>query len=125
MSRIKDGRWDCTECGTNQGSNDMWFENDVCGECNSKKLTEAEKIFLETFCYDESRKIKREHGLNYISGGFCNVEFDSCYESEIILKVTLGSVDEESELGNTHTDYLILDRETLTYKETQDERFED
>lgn len=33
MSSIKENRWDCTECGTNQGRNDMWFEGDICGEC--------------------------------------------------------------------------------------------
>jgi superfamily II helicase len=40
MSKINQNRWDCTECGVNQGPNDLWFEGDVCGECN----TEAENI---------------------------------------------------------------------------------
>lgn len=33
MSRIKEHRWVCTSCGTNQGRNDMWFEGDICGDC--------------------------------------------------------------------------------------------
>lgn len=51
MSRIKENRWDCTECGVNQGRNDMWFEGDVCGEChdqalNNKKKDEIERILI-------------------------------------------------------------------------------
>lgn len=117
MSSIKEGRWDCTECGMNQGRNDMWSEGDICGDCMVHKLTDAEKIFLKTFCYEESRKIKRECGLNYISGGFCNVEFESCDEDEIILSVKSGSVYEGDDEGDTRTSTITLDRETLTYKE--------
>ena len=110
MSSIKDFRWDCSECGVNQGRNDMWHENDVCGDCNAKKLTEDEKKFLETFCYDESRKIKREHWLHVVSGGFCNVDFESCDKNEIRLSVAFGSVE-----STTHHDTIVLDRDTLTY----------
>lgn len=115
MSSIKNFRWDCSECGVNQGRNDIWHEGDICGECNSKKLTEDEKKFLEKFCYEESRKIKREHWLHVISGGFCNVDFHSCDANEIILSVSFGSVNEGSEESNTHHDTITLDRETLTY----------
>ena len=51
MSSIKEHRWDCTGCGTNQGRNDMWFEGDICGEChdqieNTKKKDDIESILI-------------------------------------------------------------------------------
>lgn len=54
MSSIKENRWDCTECGTNQGRNDMWFEGDICGEChdqdlNTKKKDEIESLLIDIF----------------------------------------------------------------------------
>ena len=54
MSSIKEHRWDCTSCGTNQGKNDMWFEGDICGEChdqaeNTKKKDEIESLLIDIF----------------------------------------------------------------------------
>ena len=54
MSSIKKDRWDCTECGTNQGANDMWFEGDICGECydeieNTKQKDEVERVLIDMF----------------------------------------------------------------------------
>lgn len=47
MSRIKEHRWDCTECGTNHGRNDMWFEGDICGECHDQALNIKKKDLIE------------------------------------------------------------------------------
>ena len=112
MSKSNLHRWDCTECGINKSSNDQWFENDVCGECITLFLTPKEKIFLDKFCFEHSRILKRQSRLNFISGGFCNIEFKSCDADEIVLFVKIGSVDE----GGSYVDsYNInLDRETLT-----------
>ena len=54
MSSIKENRWDCTECGTNQGRNDMWHEGDICGDCydqaeNTKKKDEIESLLIDIF----------------------------------------------------------------------------
>ena len=54
MSSIKENRWDCTECGTNQGRNDIWHERDICGECydqaeNTKKKDEIESLLIDIF----------------------------------------------------------------------------
>ena len=54
MSSIKENRWVCTECGANQGRNDMWFEGDVCGDChdqtvNTKKKDEIESLLIDIF----------------------------------------------------------------------------
>ena len=54
MSSIKLNRWNCTECGTNQGKNDMWHEGDVCDACNTqaintKKKDEIESILIDMF----------------------------------------------------------------------------
>lgn len=54
MSSIKDHRWDCTECGTNQGRNDMWHEGDICDVCyvqaeNTKKKDEIESLLIDIF----------------------------------------------------------------------------
>lgn len=54
MSSIKDHRWDCTECGTNQGRNDMWHEGDICDVCyvqaeNTKKKDEVESLLIDIF----------------------------------------------------------------------------
>lgn len=54
MSSIKKDRWDCTECGTNHGRNDMWFEGDICGECtlqalNLKMKDEVERVLIDMF----------------------------------------------------------------------------
>ena len=37
-TRIKD-EWKCTKCGGMFGRHDMWFEGDVCGDCNIRKFT--------------------------------------------------------------------------------------
>jgi hypothetical protein len=47
MSSIKENRWDCTECGTNQGRNDMWFKGDICGECIQLLLNTKKKDLIE------------------------------------------------------------------------------
>jgi len=44
---MKQNRWDCTECGTNQGKNDMWFEGDICGECHKDKVNVRQKDLIE------------------------------------------------------------------------------
>ena len=54
MSSIKEKRWDCTECGTNQGRNDMYFEDSICGNChdqaqNIKKKDEIESLLIDMF----------------------------------------------------------------------------
>jgi hypothetical protein len=54
MSSIKENRWDCTECGINQGRNDMCFDGEngeICGEChdqaeNTKKKDEVERMLI-------------------------------------------------------------------------------
>ena len=55
MSSIKENRWDCTECGTNQGRNDMCFDGkdgEICGVChdqaeNTKKKDEVERMLID------------------------------------------------------------------------------
>lgn len=32
--------WKCSECGVLQGRHDMWFENDECGICHTRKESE-------------------------------------------------------------------------------------
>ena len=54
MSSIKEERWYCTECGVNQGRNDIWFECDVCGDChdqaeNTKQKDEIERVLIDMF----------------------------------------------------------------------------
>lgn len=54
MSSIKVDRWICTECGMNQGNNDIWFEGDVCANCkhqefNTKKKDEIESMLIDIF----------------------------------------------------------------------------
>ena len=54
MTYIKKHRWDCAECGTNQGNNSMWFEGGICGDCheqnlNTKKKDEIERILIDMF----------------------------------------------------------------------------
>jgi hypothetical protein len=57
MSSIKENRWDCTECGTNQGRNDMCFDGkdgEICGVChdqaeNTKKKDEIESLLIDMF----------------------------------------------------------------------------
>ena len=46
MSNIKEERWYCTECGVNQGRNDIWFECDVCGDCHGEKLNFKKKDLI-------------------------------------------------------------------------------
>lgn len=46
MTREED-IWYCSECGDEQGRHDMWFEGDICGDCNSKKMNKRE--FLNGF----------------------------------------------------------------------------
>ena len=111
MSSIKENRWDCTECGTNQGRNDMWHEGDVCGECVSKKLTTFEQGVIETLSIHEAFKIKKANGLDKISGGFCTIEFVSCNSNEVVLMVKSGVTDDAG--SDVHLDQIILDRETL------------
>jgi hypothetical protein len=111
MSSIKLHRWDCTECGTNQGKNDQWHEGDVCDECYSRKLTDKETEYLKVFCPAQEVRIKKEMGLNKISGGFCTVEFESCDSNEIILKVKFGNSDDTG--SNVHLTQIILDRDSL------------
>ena len=33
--------WVCADCGRPQGRHDMWFENDLCGECKDVDLFES------------------------------------------------------------------------------------
>lgn len=47
MSSIKNDRWICTECGTNQGNNDIWFEGDVCGDCKHQEFNTKRKDLIE------------------------------------------------------------------------------
>jgi hypothetical protein len=39
--------WNCSECGNPQGRHDMWFEGDVCGECNSETAFTIRKLYQE------------------------------------------------------------------------------
>lgn len=110
MSSIKQHRWDCTECGTQQGKNDQWFEGDICGECHDQVLTSEEQSFIDNFCLEQSQKIKKEQGLDKISGGFCNIVLYGCDANEIILTVKYGSTDENGSYSNE--DEIILDRQT-------------
>jgi hypothetical protein len=65
MSSIKENRWDCTECGTNQGRNDMWFEGDVCGECNQQELNTKKKDLIEEKLIDMFDRIGIETPSNF------------------------------------------------------------
>jgi hypothetical protein len=33
--------WICCECGNPQGRHDMWFDGDICGECNEGDLFDS------------------------------------------------------------------------------------
>ena len=57
MSSIKHNRWTCTECGTNQGKNDMWFEGDICGDCNEQSINTKKKDEVERMLIDIYTKI--------------------------------------------------------------------
>jgi hypothetical protein len=47
MSSIKENRWVCTECGTNHGANDIWFEGDICSDCKQQELNLKMKDLIE------------------------------------------------------------------------------
>lgn len=52
MTREED-IWYCLECGNPQGRHDIWFEGDICSNCNEEKLeskmntTENNKLIAE------------------------------------------------------------------------------
>lgn len=107
----EDDIWFCLECGTEHGRHDMWFDG-ICGNCESKKLTSEETERVQKFCDVLRLQVKREMGLNRISGGFCNVEFDSCNGNSIFLLVKYGTSDE----GGSYvaTDSYELDRDDFS-----------
>lgn len=57
MTYIKENRWDCTECGTNQGNNSMWFEGDICGDCHDQAVNTKKKDEIETMLIDMWKQI--------------------------------------------------------------------
>lgn len=57
---MKQNRWDCTECGVNHGANDMWFEGDICGDCNQTKLNLKKKDEIESLLIDIFDRINIE-----------------------------------------------------------------
>jgi hypothetical protein len=65
MSSIKKNRWDCTECGTNQGKNDMWFEGGVCGDCHQVGLNNQKKDEVERILIDKWKQIGMDIPTNY------------------------------------------------------------
>lgn len=65
MSSIKNNRWVCTECGTEQGQNDMWFEGDVCGDCHQITLNNKKKDDIEAILIDMWAKIGMDIPDNY------------------------------------------------------------
>ena len=64
MSSIKEERWYCTECGANQGRNDIWFECDVCGDCHGEKLNFQKKDLIEEKLIDMFDRIGIEMPTN-------------------------------------------------------------
>jgi hypothetical protein len=64
MSNIKEDRWYCTECGINQGRNDIWFECDVCGDCHVQKTNTKKKDMIEEKLIDMFDRIGIEMPTN-------------------------------------------------------------
>ncbi len=65
MSRIKEHRWVCTSCSMNLGDNDMWFEGDVCGECNQQELNTKKKDLIEEKLIDMFDRIGIQTPSNF------------------------------------------------------------
>lgn len=63
--------WECSECGDSQGRHDMWFEGDLCGDCNE----------MRPHCRgcETKQDVEEQHdAYGYSTGYWC----DSCYESD-------------------------------------------
>jgi hypothetical protein len=62
---MKQNRWDCTECGTNQGNNDIWFEGDICGDCHRQDLNNQKKDEIERILINKWASIGMDIPENY------------------------------------------------------------
>ena len=62
---MKQNRWDCTECGVNHGANDIWFVNDVCGECYDQALNNKKKDEIERNLINKWASIGMDIPENY------------------------------------------------------------
>ncbi len=113
MTRIED-EWCCSNCGTSLGRHDMWFEGDICGKCYEElNLTDEEKLLLESYINKKRQEIRRDNGLNYISGSFVIIKFVACDCDSILLNLKFGYADDT---GSSVTNEKIeLFRDELTY----------
>jgi hypothetical protein len=60
----QDDIWNCTECGSEQGRHDQWFDG-VCGECNTQIENTKKKDEIESLLIDIFDRIGIETPSNY------------------------------------------------------------
>jgi hypothetical protein len=63
--------WHCSECEQAQGRHDMWFDGDLCEECNERKIPCRG-------CQTKQDVEEQCDAYGYSTGYWC----DSCYESD-------------------------------------------
>jgi hypothetical protein len=100
--------WTCDCCGELQSKHNQYFDG-VCEVCVVNTLTAEEEEYLEKLRVF----LKKDNGLDKISGGFCTITPQYFDEDEIHCLVKLGTSDDT---GNYNNEFIIeVDRKKLDF----------